>query len=147
MFTGEYSHSIDAKGRIVLPAKFREELGDSFFITKGNVTGKENRNVCVYTKAAWLEYVDKLNKIPTSDKLASKFVRSIISGASECEPDKNGRVLIPQNLREFADLDKDVVSIGLIGKIEIWDKAKWTAYNDDNFDEDELNDALSNYGI
>jgi MraZ protein len=147
MFTGEYNHSIDAKGRIVLPAKFREELGERFYITKGNITSKDNRNVCVYTEEAWHDYVEKLNSIPASDKLAIKFVRSITSGASICEPDKNGRVPIPQTLRDFACLDKDVVSIGLINRIEIWDKSKWDAYNDDNFDEAELDEALSKYGI
>lgn len=147
MFISEYSHSIDAKGRIVLPAKFREELGESFYITKGNVTSKENRMVCVYPKDKWLEYAEKLVAIPESDKLASKYARSIMSGAILCEPDKNGRILIPENLRKFAELDKEVVSIGQFNHVEIWDKAKWDIYNDDDFDETELRESLSKYGL
>lgn len=147
MFTSEYSHSIDAKGRIVLPAKFREELGESFYITKGNITSKDNRMVCVYPVESWNEYAEKLAAIPGSDKLASKFARSILSGAILCEPDKNGRILIPENLRKFAELDKEVVSIGQFSHVEIWDKAKWDIYNDDDFDEAELNESLSQYGL
>lgn len=147
MFTSEYAHSIDAKGRIVLPAKFREELGESFYITKGNITNKENRMVCVYPIDTWTEYAKKLAAIPESDRIASKFAKSILSGAILCEPDKNGRILIPENLRKFAGLDKEVVSTGQYSRIEIWDKAKWDSYNDDDFDEDELNARLPNYGL
>ncbi len=147
MFTGEYSHSVDAKGRIVLPAKFREELGESFYITKGNVTGKENRMVRVYPVDSWTEYAQKLAAIPESDRIASKYARSILSGAVLCEPDKNGRIPIPENLRKFASIEKEVVSIGQFNKIEIWDKTKWDTYNDDDFDEAELNESLAKYGL
>ncbi len=147
MFTSEYSHSIDAKGRIVLPAKFREELGESFYITKGNVTSKENRMVCVYPVDKWTEYAEKLAAIPASDRVAGKYARSILSGAILCEPDKNGRILIPENLRRFAELDKEVVSIGQFSHVEIWDKAKWDIYNDDEFDEAELAASLEKYGL
>ncbi len=147
MFTSEYTHSIDAKGRIVLPAKFREELGSSFYITKGNITDKNYRILCVYPEESWVELAKKLAAIPGSDRLATKYARSILSGAIQCEPDKNGRILIPENLRIYAELDKEVTSIGQYSHIEIWDKVKWSTYNDDEFNEDELITNLAQYGL
>ncbi len=147
MFTSEYTHSIDAKGPNVRPAKFREELGESFYITKGNITNKNNRMVCVYPEESWRKYAEKLAAIPESDRIATKYARSILSGAILCEPDKNGRIPIPENLRKFAELEKEVVSIGQFSHVEIWDKAKWDIYNDDEFDEAELSESLAKYGL
>lgn len=147
MFTGEYSHTVDAKGRIVLPAKFREELGEVFYITKGNVADKKMRYVRVFTKAAWDEYYEKLLKIPESNKVASKFAKAVFSGTTECSPDKNGRISIPENLRLYAGIDKEVVSIGGGDKIEIWDKNRWTDYLADDFDEEELSTALAEFNL
>lgn len=147
MFTGEYNHTVDAKGRIVLPARFREELGDLFYITKGNVADKQMRYVRVFTKQAWEEYSKKLMRIPESNKVASKFARAVLSGTGECSPDKNGRILIPENLRAFAGIDKDVVSIGGGDKIEIWDRTRWIDYGADDIDEAELSEALAEYDL
>lgn len=147
MFTSEYSHSIDAKGRIVLPAKFREELGEKFYIAKGNLLDAADRMLCVYPEEKWLEYAQKLAAVPASDKIARKYASSLLAGATLCEPDKNGRTPIPDKLRQYASLDKDVISVGQYDHIEIWDKSRWEAYNDDVFNEEELAASLSKYGL
>ncbi|WP_371381756.1 division/cell wall cluster transcriptional repressor MraZ [Sporomusa aerivorans] len=124
MFMGEYLHSIDNKGRLILPAKFREELGERFIATKGL-----DNCLFVYTCAEWAILEEKLKKLPLAKPEARAFVRFFFSGAAELECDKQGRVLLPPNLREHARLDKDVVVIGVSTRIEIWDKTAWEDYN------------------
>lgn len=126
MLMGEFEHSIDAKGRTVLPAKMRDEVGEKFVITCGT-------DGCLfgYPQAAWLEFEEQLNKLPiTTNPQARKMNRFFLAKASECERDKQGRFPIPTNLREFAGLDKEVVIVGTGKRFEIWDKAKWNAMND-----------------
>lgn len=131
MFMGEYSHTIDAKGRIIVPAKFRESLGDNFVVTKGL-----DNCLFVYTSEEdWRKFEEKLRTLPLTNKDARKFTRFFLAGAAEMEIDKQGRILIPSVLREFAALEKDVVLVGVGSRIEIWDKASWnesiSIYDDD----------------
>lgn len=124
MFMGEYLHTIDNKGRLILPAKFREELGETFIATKGL-----DNCLFVYTCSEWAILEEKLKKLPLAKPEARAFVRFFFAGAAELECDKQGRVLIPPNLRDHAKLDKDVVVIGVSTRLEIWDKTAWTEYN------------------
>jgi MraZ protein len=149
MFTNEYSHSVDSKGRIVLPSKFREELGDEFFITYGNLLDPTEPMLCVYSDEGWKNLAAKLSKIPSSKKLPYKIATIMFSGTT-CTPDKNGRVLIPDSLRKYAKLDKDVVSIGRGDHIQIWDSELWYSFKNQLFtaDEiDELREELASYDI
>jgi MraZ protein len=124
VFMGEYLHSIDNKGRLILPAKFRDELGDTFIATKGL-----DNCLFVYTRAEWAILEEKLKKLPLAKPEARAFVRFFFSGAAELDCDKQGRVLLPTNLREHARLEKDVVVIGVSTRIEVWDKTAWEEYN------------------
>jgi MraZ protein len=124
MLLGEYQHSIDAKGRVILPAKFREEIGENCIATKGL-----EKCLFVYPKQEWSTIESKLKQLPLAKAEARAFVRFFFSGAAELECDKQGRVLVPSNLREYAALDKDIVIIGVLNRIEIWDKVAWEDYN------------------
>ena len=121
---GTYYHNIDVKGRMNFPTKLRECLGTPFFITKGI------DQVCltVYAQEEWDRLAAKVAAMPESKGGIIK--RWIFSGAAEVTPDKQGRILIPQNLRQFAGLEKDVVVIGANNKAEIWEKSRWEAMND-----------------
>lgn len=126
MLMGEYEHSIDAKGRVILPAGFRDELGDQFVITKGLDTC-----LFVYTREEWDRLSAKLRQLPLSKPEARAFVRFFFSGARNVECDKQGRFLMPSTLRSYAKLEKDAVLIGVSNRIEIWSKAEWSRYNDE----------------
>lgn len=127
MYMGEYNHTIDAKGRLIMPSKFREALGEDFVVTKGF-----DGCLLVYDNEAWLAVEEKLSNLPINQE-SRYLVRIIAGGACHVEVDKQGRILIPGNLREFAGLTKDVVLVGAAGKIEVWDKDKYeeTALVDD----------------
>lgn len=124
MLLGEYQHSLDNKGRVILPAKFRDELGETCVATKGL-----EKCLFVYPNDEWKNIEGKLKQLPLAKAEARAFVRFFFSGAAELECDKQGRVLLPGNLREYAGLDKDIVIIGVLNRIEIWDKAAWEDYN------------------
>ena len=125
MLKGEYSHNIDAKGRLIIPAKFRDDLGEHFVITKG----MENC-LYVYPEDQWNEFEAKLNALPTTtDKKARALAYFFQGSAADGDLDKQGRTLIPSNLREFAQLGKEVVFIGMGKRSEIWDKARWEEKN------------------
>ena len=122
---GEYSHNIDPKGRLIIPAKLRDGLGEHFVITKG----MENC-LYVYPEAEWNAFEEKLNALPTTtDKNARKFAYFFQGSATDGELDKQGRTLIPAVLRDYAMLSKEVVFIGMGKRAEIWDKARWDAKN------------------
>ena len=143
MFIGEYEHSVDAKGRLIMPAKLRDEIGDSFIVTKGL-----DGCLFAYSKNEWTAFEEKLSALPLSSKNARDFTRFFLSGAIECEIDKQGRFLITSNLRDFAGLEKDVVIIGVNTRIEIWSKEKWEKYNsDDNINVDEIAENMTMLGI
>ncbi len=143
MYIGEYQHSIDGKGRLIIPAKFREVLGESFIMTKGL-----DNCLFVYELSEWKIIEDKLKTLPMTSKNARAFMRFIFSGATECEADKQGRILIPTNLREHAFIEKDVVTIGVGNRLEIWSKANWDTYNDDDsLSYENIAEAMAELGI
>lgn len=136
---GTYQHNIDLKGRVILPAKFREELGSVFYITRGL-----DNCLSVLSKSDWDSLGEKLRGLPSSQ--TKDIQRFLFSGAAELEPDKQGRVLIPQPLRDYAGLTKDVVIIGTGLKAEIWDLDRWNEYNN-KVTEDNMFDLMSSLGI
>ena len=143
MLIGEYEHSLDTKGRLILPAKIREDLGEKFIITKG-------LDGCLFgfSKNEWNNFEEKLKTLPLTNKNARDFVRFFLSGAIECEIDKQGRFLIAGNLREYAELEKEAVIIGVGTRIEIWNKDKWKAYNsEENLSADQIAENMANLGM
>ncbi len=133
MLMGEYRHNIDTKGRLIVPSKLREELGEQFVLTRG-------LDGCLfgYPMSEWTNLEAKLNEMPLAKKDARTFVRFFYSAATECELDKQGRINIPSTLRKYADLSKECVVIGVSNRIEIWDESRWQAFSDEaeeNFDE------------
>lgn len=139
MLMGTYQHNIDPKGRVIMPAKFREELGSVFYITRGL-----DNCLSVLSKSDWDNLGEKLRILPSSQ--TKDIQRFLFSGAAELEPDKQGRVLIPQPLRDYAGLTKDVVIIGTGVKAEIWDLERWNEYNSKVTD-DNMFDIMSSLGI
>lgn len=142
MFIGEYQHALDLKNRINIPSKFRENLGDKFVLTKG-------LDGCLYafTLNEWQILEEKLKTLPLTNKDARAFVRFFFSGANEIDVDKQGRALIPQSLLEYASITKEIVSIGVSSRIEIWSKDKWEEYNNSNINYDEIAEKMSMLGI
>lgn len=117
---GEYNHTIDTKGRLIIPSKFREALGEEFVVTKGL-----DGCLFVYDNNEWNAFEEKLKSLPLTNKDARQFVRFFLAGATMAEVDKQGRILIPSVLREFAGLEKEVVLIGVASRVEIWSKDRW----------------------
>lgn len=140
-FSGEYQHSVDVKGRMIVPSKFRETLGDSFMVTRGL-----DNCLFVYPKEAWEAFTQKLKQLPISNTNARQFVRFFLSGAVECGLDKQGRILIPQNLRAYAKISKDVSVIGVGERAEIWDSEQWNGYNG-SISPDEVAANMESLGI
>lgn len=132
MFIGEYEHSVDVKGRVIMPAKLREDIGEKFILTKGL-----DGCLFAYSQTEWTNFEEKLKTLPLTNKNARDFVRFFLSGAIECEIDKQGRFLIPGNLRTYAKLDKEIVIIGVGTRIEIWNKASWLE-SEENISADEI---------
>ncbi len=141
MLIGEYAHSLDTKGRLIMPAKLRQDMGDKFIVTKGL-----DGCLFAFSQNEWLNFETKLKSLPLSDKNARNFVRFFLSGATECELDKQGRFLIPNNLRVAANLEKDTVIIGVGTRLEIWDKATWDKC-DENISADEIAENMTMLGI
>ena len=142
MFIGEYNHALDSKSRMIVSAKLREGLGNRFVITKG-------LDGCLYAYPLeeWKILENKLKTLPLTNKDASAFVRFIFSGACEIELDKQFRGLIPQNLKEYAGIEKDIVSIGVLSRVEIWSKEKWNEYNNSDVDFDSIAEKMNDLGI
>ena len=141
MFMGEYNHTIDTKGRLIIPSKFREKLGEEFVVTKGL-----DGCLFVYDNSEWTAFEEKLKSLPLTNKEARQFVRFFLAGATLAEVDKQGRILIPAVLREFAGLQKEVVLVGVASRVEIWSKEKWdTTANYD--DMEEIAEHMSELGL
>jgi MraZ protein len=141
MFMGEYNHTIDPKGRIIIPAKFRDILGEQFVITKGL-----DGCLFVYDEQEWKAFEEKLKTLPITNKEARAFVRFFLAGAADVESDKQGRILIPGVLRDHAKLIKDVVLVGVGSRVEIWSKECWD--NTAQFDDvDEIAEHMQNLGF
>ena len=134
MLIGEYQHNIDAKNRVIVPAKFREVLGERFYVTKGL-----DGCLFVLSEEGWKRLQDKIVAMPMSK--ARQLQRFFFSGAAEVEPDKQGRILIPQPLRDYASIEKDVTFIGTGDRAEIWSTECWTQFND-NLTEDSIAEAM-----
>ena len=143
MLLGEFNHNLDSKGRVSVPSKFRDDLGSSFIITKGL-----DNCLFAYSKVEWEKFEEKLKALPLTNTNARNFVRFFFAGATECEIDKQGRINIPQNLREYASLEKDVCIVGVSTRVEIWNKEKWENYTSiSNMDADEIASQMSDLGI
>lgn len=123
MFIGEYSHSIDAKKRLALPSKFRAELGSKVVVTRGL-----DECLFVYPMKVWEALAEKLGSLPVGEAGTRSFIRLMLSGATDVDMDSQGRVLLPEYLKEYAGLDKEVTVAGLFNRLEIWDVKKWSDY-------------------
>ncbi len=137
MFMGEYQHSIDAKGRMIVPAKFRELLGETFVLTRG-------LDQCIfgYPMDEWRKLEQKLKDLPMTNKDARAFARFFFSGANEVELDKQGRINIPSTLIQHAKLEKECIVLGVSSKIEIWAKDTWNSYFEES--SESFNDIAEN---
>lgn len=143
MLIGEYEHSLDDKGRAIMPVKLRADIGDRFIITKGL-----DGCLFVFSQLEWSNFEKKLKELPLTNKNARDFVRFFLSGATECELDKQGRFLIVNNLREYAEIIKELVIIGVGTRLEIWNKDKWKKYNsDENISADDIAENMTMLGI
>jgi MraZ protein len=124
MFAGEYQHTLDDKGRVTMPARLREELGERFVITRGL-----DQCLFVYPLNEWVKVEENLKKLPFTRSDNRAFTRLFFSGAAELEADRQGRVLIPQNLREHAGIEKEVMIIGVSNRVEVWSEQAWKTYS------------------
>ena len=141
MFMSEYNHTLDTKGRLIIPAKFREVLGEEFVVSKGM-----DGCLFVYANDDWNAFEQKLTSLPLINKEARQFARFFLAGAATVEVDKQGRILLPAALREFAGLEKDVVLVGVGSRVEIWSKERYLENND--FDDmDEIAEHMAELGI
>lgn len=141
MFMGEYNHTIDAKGRVIIPSRLRESLGEEFVVTKGL-----DGCLFAYPKEEWSVFEEKLGALPLTNSNARKFSRFFLAGAAMAEVDKQGRILIPPVLREFAALEKEVVLVGVSRRVEIWSKERWAA--ESTFDDvEEIAEHMEGLGL
>ncbi|MBQ1812363.1 MAG: division/cell wall cluster transcriptional repressor MraZ [Bacilli bacterium] len=129
MFIGEYHHNIDEKGRLIMPSKFRNDLGETFVITRGI-----DSCLFVYPKDSWNNITSKLNELSFTKKDVRSFQRFFLSAATICEFDKQGRINVTSPLADYADLTKECVIIGVNDRIEIWSKENFDKFLDDNID-------------
>ncbi len=143
MLLGEYRHNVDTKGRVSVPSKFRGDLGQSFVITKGL-----DNCLFMYSKQEWETFENKLKELPLTNNDARSFMRFFFAGAAECEVDKQGRINIPQVLRDYAGIKKDVVIVGVSTRAEIWDSSNWDNYTtSDSLNVSQIASQMSNLGI
>ena len=136
---GEFRHGIDAKGRLIFPARLRDSLGENFIVAKGL-----DNCLFVYSSKAWAEFEEMIRKQPLAK--SRKMQRFFCASAAECEPDVQGRILIPQNLRDYAGITKEVTIVGLQGRAEIWDTDRWNEYNSD-MTSDAIAEAMEEMGV
>lgn len=141
MFTGEYHHNLDAKGRMIIPVKLREDLTGEFVVTR-SLDGC----LSMYRPQEWGVLEEKLNSLPMTNERARRLKRFLLGSAAICELDKQGRILLPQVLRDKAELNKDVTLVGVGDHVEIWASEKWISDNDFS-DMDELAEDMEGLGI
>ncbi len=141
MFMGRYNHTIDPKGRLSIPSKYREILGEEFVVSKGM-----DGCLFVYAEGDWKVFEEKLASLPLINEEARQFARFFLSGAMNVTVDKQGRILMPQDLRDFAGLEKDVVLAGMGGRIEIWSLDRWNA-NSSQVDINRISQGMMNLGL
>jgi MraZ protein len=143
MFFGEYNHNIDDKGRMSIPSKFREGLGEKFFVTQGL-----DKCLFVFPYEEWKSFEEKLKNLPLTNRDARAFVRFFYAGAMDCSLDKQGRINLNTKLREHATLGKEVSIIGVGSRVEIWDRNAWEQYNaPDNLSYDDIAEQMAELGI
>ncbi len=141
LFAGKFNHTLDTKGRIIVPAKFKKNLGETFVVSLGL-----DGCLFIFPNERWEMFVEELDKLPGTDKSVRVLKRAFMANSSECEIDKQGRILIPAELREKVGLTKEGVSVGVGHKIELWDKDRYEANN--NFDSiEDMAEGLTAYGI
>lgn len=136
---GQYAHNIDAKGRLFIPTKLRDELGGTLHVTIG-----QDHCLSVYSDESWAAFMDKLKALSYNEV---KKLRALFAYAADCEPDSQGRILIPAKLREYAGLTKEVVVIGSFDRAEIWDAGRWAQVENEAFDSGELESAMAEMGL
>lgn len=142
MFIGQYSHNIDVKGRLAVPAKFRSEL------KKAVVTRGLDNCLFLYPKKAWNEVAKKLAALPTSQANSRAYARLMLAGAMDVAVDSQGRIILPEYLRQFAGLKKEAIIAGLYDRLEIWDVAKWNEYKQEaEKNSNSIAEALNNLGV
>jgi MraZ protein len=148
-FTGTYYYSLDPKGRIIIPSPLRELLLSKYGSTKLYITNASfDKCLHIYPEAEWSVLEEKVKGKPTTDKALQYFMRRVFSAAVPCEPDKNGRMMIPYELRQNGDIESEVVIVGLMDKLELWDKKRWDAVTDpDKIDAEAYARKLAEYGI
>ena len=137
--TGQYAHNIDAKGRLFIPAKLREELGTTFHVAIG-----QDHCLSVYSEESWAAFEERLKTMSYSQ---IKAPRIVFANAAECEPDAQGRILIPAALRSYADLKKEVVVIGSFDRVEIWNAERWAKLESEAFSSGALEQAMEEMGL
>jgi len=143
MFIGEYQHNLDNKGRLAVPAKFRQLLEKGAVVTKGL-----DDCLFLYPKAKWEEMAGKLASLPISQKKARDFARLMLAGAMPVEFDSQGRITLPEYLRKFAQLSKETIIAGLYDRLEIWDEGKWNKYKESTEkDSGNIAEALGELGV
>ena len=136
---GQYQHSIDAKGRLFIPAKFREELGETFYVTIGL-----DGCLSVYSDTKWAALIEKVEALPISK---ARSMRTLFANAAKCEPDAQGRILIPAKLREYAKLEKDVIITGASRCVELWNPERWAPIESEGLDPENLAAAMEELGF
>jgi MraZ protein len=143
MFIGEYQHSIDPKKRLAVPSKFRDELKNKVVVTRGL-----DKCLFIYPMKVWEVLAEKLGAIPVGESGTRSFVRLMLAGATDVETDKQGRILIPDYLKEYAGLDKNVIIAGIYNRLEIWDETKWNEYKKNaEKNTDEIAEQLGKLGV
>ena len=143
MFTGTYENSIDSKNRLIIPAKYRNQLGGECVLSRGY-----DRCFYIYAMEDWGLLVEKLKELRQSDPAIREFIRKLFSQASECKLDSQGRVIVPANLKSYARIDKDLVTLGAMDKIEVWSKEIFNENEDDNpMDDEDFIAKLAEYGL
>ena len=143
MFIGEYQHSIDPKKRLALPSRFRPELKNKVVVTRGL-----DKCLFVYPMKVWEEIAGKLGTLPVGESATRSFIRLQLSGAIDCEIDRQGRILLPDFLKDYAGLNRDVIVAGVFNRLEIWDEKKWAEYKKNaEKNSDEIAEQLGKLGV
>lgn len=141
MFMGTYNNSIDTKNRMIVPSKHRDQLGGRCVLTKGM-----DKCLYIYSMAEWEKQMDKIEALPESDPKVRVFIRHFCANAVDCEFDKQGRIVIPAELKEYAGIDKELVTMGAMRKIEVWSKEVWDSPDNENkMDSEEFAESLAQY--
>ncbi|MDD2757769.1 MAG: division/cell wall cluster transcriptional repressor MraZ [Patescibacteria group bacterium] len=143
MFIGEYSHNLDDKGRLAVPVKFRPDLEDGAVVTRGL-----DSCLFLYTKKEWAKLAEKLAALPISQSNSRAFARLMLAGAMDVDMDKQGRVVVPEYLRQFAGMKKNVVVAGLYNRLELWDEESWEKYkNQTEAESGEIAERMAELGV